>query len=123
MPVTLAAPEKTITLPSPVPGAEHIRRKRQAVGRSAGGDLYVYDKGEDARRIAIKFESLDDSARDALEEFFAENAQGRSNSFTYIDSEGVEFDARFADSELRFTKIARNVWDITLSLEIEDTTE
>ena len=123
MPVTFAAQQHSITLPSPVPGAGHSRQKRQAAGRSAGGSLYVYEKGDDRRLVELSFESLDDPSREALEDFFAEHAKGRMHSFTYTDSGGAQFAARFAESDLRFTKVARNVWDVALSLEIEETTE
>jgi len=109
-----------LALPGPVPGSIVRQTKRQAVGRTAGGALYTYDKGVSAWGATLTFESLSDEEKSDLVSFFHDVANGVMNSFTYTDSTGHEFTARFASPDITLRKVAQNVWDVTVELELDD---
>lgn len=79
----------------------------QSKGRTAGGELFVYDKAPDeVYRLALRFEGLRDSERQDLEDFFVDDAEGMLNTFTYTDHEGTAWTARFLTPVLDLTTIA-----------------
>jgi len=118
MSITLTLGETTVTLPDPLPGYPVRAIKRQTIGRTAGGTVYVYDKGVNTFEADVPFESLNDSEKAALATFFDETAAGGKNTFVYTDSNGAARTARFIESCLTFTKVAANVWDIRVRLEL-----
>jgi len=121
MSVTFEKDAASVTLPGPVPGSLMREVRRQAVGRSAGGMVYVYDKGVVTHEVTLTFESLSDVEKDALVAFFHDAAQGAQHSFTYTDSRGATYTARFVEPRLRLHKVAQNVWDVTTVLELDAT--
>ena len=56
--------------------------------------------------------------KNALAAFFKTAADGMRETWTYIDPSGAGFQARFAEPALVFVKFARNVWDVSLRLEL-----
>ena len=120
MSVTFQKGAASVTLPGPVPGSSAREAKRQAVGRSAGGSVYVYDKGVAVYEVSLTFESLTDQEKADLVVFFHDEAEGVLNTFTYTDSRGTEFTARFIGPELSLEKVAQNVWDVALVLELSE---
>ena len=119
MSVTFVLGETTVTLPDPAPGYPVRSARRQAVGRTAGGQTYVYDKGVTTTEALVPFESLTDAEKAALAAFFADEAEGAANTFTYTDSAAVAHTARFLDPRLDFVKVAGGVWDVRVRLELE----
>ena len=118
MSISLALGETTVTLPDPSPGYPVRAHKYQVVGRTAGGAIYVYDKGIERFEVELPFESLTDAEKTALSDFFDDTAKASLNTFTYTDSGGNEFTARFLDPHLAFIKVSGNVWDVRLRLEL-----
>jgi hypothetical protein len=116
--VTFQYGQTSVTLPGPVPGSAVRQVKRQVAGRTASGQLYTYDKGVRAFHVTLAFESLSDSEKASLVSFFHDSANGVMNSFTYTDSTGASFTARFASPEIALRKVAQNVWDASIELEL-----
>ena len=120
MSITLLNGADLLTLPDPIPGYPVRAVRRQAVGRTAGGSVYVYDKGVDTFEVELPFESLTDEEKDALSDFFDSVAEGCLQTFTYTDSNGAAHTARFITPKLDFTKVAAGVWDVRCHLELDD---
>lgn len=118
MSATFQKDATVVSLPDPAPGSPARAVRRQAVGRTAGGTLYAYEKGAPTSEVELRFESLTDAERSALAGFFNTAAQGCRQSFTYTDSGGVAHTARFLDPTLDFVKVCANVWDVRLRLEL-----
>jgi hypothetical protein len=118
MSVTFELDGTTVTLPDPAPGCPVSRERRQAVGRTAGGTVFAYEKGPPTLRSALKFESLTDAEKEALKSFFDSKACGAMQAFTYTDSAGTAWTARFEEAALRLTKVCGNVWDARVRLEL-----
>ena len=118
MGVSLQRQTTTVTLPDPLPGYPVRAAHRQAVGRTAGGAVYVYDKGVKTFEVELHFESLSQSEKEALAAFFKDTAEGCLQTFTYSDSNGTARTARFLEPRLEFTKVAPSVWDVRFRLEI-----
>ena len=108
----------TISLPDPSPGYPVRARRRQAVGRTAGGTVYVYDKGVKTYEAELPFESLTATEKSDLVGFFEDTCQGGLQTFTYTDSNGTQRAARFIEPQLAFVKVAANVWDVGIRLEL-----
>jgi len=105
-------------LPAPARFGRSSLSLGQAAGRTAGGELFVYDLGSTVRRAELEFRSLTTAQRDSLAEFFEETAHGMQEAWQYIDPWGRVATARFAEPALSFTQFAANVWDVTLRLEL-----
>jgi len=116
--ITFARGETTVTLPAP-PGGYPVREvKRQAIGLTAGGTRYVYDKGIDTYEAEITLESLSDSEKASLDGFFHTTVDGSKQTFSYTDSAGDEYLARFLSPTLNYTKISKNCFDVVFHLEL-----
>lgn len=118
MSVTLTKDATSVELPGPVPGGEVAERKHQAAGRTVGGQVYAYDKGTQVYETTLTLESLTDAEKANLASFFHTDADGVRHTFTYTDSRGTSFTARFGRPELALRKVAQNVWDVTFTLEL-----
>lgn len=118
MSVTFVLGGTTVTLPDPAPGYPIRSIRRQSLGRTAGGQVYVYDKGIAATEAILPFESLTDTEKGDLVDFFEDTAEGGMNTFTYTDSNGDAHTARFLDPRLDLIKVAANVWDVQVRLEL-----
>ncbi len=119
MSVTFTHDETTVTLPDPSPGYPVRGARRQLVGRTAGGVVYVYDKGIDTYEVDLPFESLTDAEKASLVDFFENTVSGGLQVFTYTDSAETARTARFIDPHLDFTKVVANVWDVRVRLELD----
>jgi hypothetical protein len=118
MSVRFALGEAAIELPDPVHGQPALLQRRQALGRTAGGAVYVYDKGLTQRGVVLRFAALSDGQRAAMEDFFDTVCQGARNPFTYTDEHGNAVVARFLDSSLAFFRVSHDVWSLALRLEL-----
>ena len=119
MSVTFEKGETTVALPDPAPGYPVEAARRQTLGRTAGGTVYVYDKGQTRYAATLRFESLTDVQKNALASFFTTTTQGARETFTYADSNGTEYTARFLEETLEFLKVAGGVWDARLTLQLD----
>ena len=120
MSVTFSKDQSTVTLPNPTPGLEAGHVKHQAVGRAASGELYAYDKGVQGYTVDLTFAALTDEQKSDLMTFFHTVANGVMNAFTCTDPGGNPFTARFARPEIALRKVAQNIWEATLALELNE---
>jgi len=118
MSATFQKGETTVTLCNPIPGYASREVKRQLLGRSAGGTVYTYDKGVDTYEVELVFESLTNQEKADLQSFFDVTVDGVCQTFTYTDSAGNDYTARFLSAHLDFVKVANDVWDVALRLEL-----
>ena len=118
--VILKKDSTSLTLPAPARMGRSILKKGQARGRTAGGETFVYDLGPDVFEAEVEFHSLTGEEKDALASFFKDTAGGMGGTWTYTDPAGGELQARFAGPALVFVKFARNVWDVSLRLELAE---
>lgn len=117
--VTFVKDTTTLTLPAPAPGADAEAIRLQSEGVAAGGLRYVYDAGVTRFRKVETFENLSTTEKDGLADFFAV-VLGMARTFTYTDSAGTAFTARFAEPKIGFRKVAADVWDTTVPLWLDD---
>jgi len=95
----------TLALRSPDRGNPFRVVKRQAMRRTVGGTLYVYDKGVRTFEFEWTFTELTETERDSLQTFFDTTADGMVNTFTVKDWYGDTFtDCRFLDPVLEFAQ-------------------
>lgn len=89
----------------------------QLTGETAGGTLYVQDKGLARQRFELNFERIPTSDRDAALSFF--NAVRKSfNTFEYQDAEGIMHTVRWLNGfEFQETVPGRFSGTITLRKE------
>ena len=85
---------------------------------TAGGTRYAYDIGIDRYEADLDFRSLTTSEKDDLQSFFHSTVDGSGTTFTYTDADGSTYTARFLNPTLEFTKTYGDVYDISLSLEL-----
>ena len=117
--VTFVSGATTVTLPGPQPGAGIEEHKHQALGLTAGGTRYAYDKGVDRYEVELDFHSLTTAQQTALQSFFHTTVDGVANTWTYTDTAANSYTARFLDPILSFRQVARGVWDVTIRLELD----
>lgn len=116
--VTLTRDSTSVTLPAPARFARASLRCGQAAARTAGGEIFAYELGPESYAAELEFQSLTNAEKDSLASFFKDTARGMLETWTYTDPAGGEITARFADPALVFVQFARNVWDVSLRLEI-----
>jgi hypothetical protein len=78
----------------------------------------VYELGSDVYEAELEFQSLTEDQKASLASFFKDDASGMQETFTYTDPAGSACQARFADPALVFVQFARDVWDVSLKLEL-----
>ena len=112
--VTLAVNGDSVTLPMPQRGPVSRHVYAQAAGRTAAGDLFVYDKDVDYIENELTF-VLTRTQRDNLVAWFETHAEGMVNTFTYTDQWNSAFaGCRFLDPTLEFTKTPGAQWAVML---------
>lgn len=96
----------------------------QGIGRTRGGGRVVYDKGVGYRILRLSFTELDDTTKQALDDFFRSTACGQAESFQYEDHHGNLWDAHFNQSTLAWVNIGEKtlpdtdpVWSVEIELE------
>ena len=118
MSVTLVKNGDTLTLPNPAHRSKPRSITHQAVGLTAGGVRYVYDKGVTVHQITLTFEMLTQAEYSAFVTFYNTTVSESLNTFTYTDSKSNTYTARFIDQP-QVTKRMSNVFDVTLTLETD----
>jgi len=107
-----------ITIPGPIPGSTMQTILHQAVGLTAGGTRYAYDKGVTLYRAELRFTTLSATNREALDTFFRTTVTGTTTTWTYTDTGGNTYTARFLNTELAFAKVAPEIWSVNITLEL-----
>ena len=118
MSVTFTRESDTVYLSDPAGGGLERRVKRQALGRTAGGNVFSYDKGVETIEATLAFATLCRAEKDALYAFFRDATLGTRETFDYTDSDGVVHTARFLSPQLRFAGVGANAWSCRLILEL-----
>jgi len=118
MAVTLARGAASITIPNPEFANSEVATPSQVVGRTAAGNVYVYDRAVEVRTLRLAFAYLTDDDKDDLESFYRTTASGALNTFTYIDHRGRSWTARFM-RPIEFTEIMDDRWNANVVLEVE----
>ena len=85
--VTLACDGQSVVLPAPMPQYELEHERVQAVGQTASGERYFYDKGVVNRAVALVFE-VTAADKAAFLSFVDSVLRGGLNEFTYTDHLG-----------------------------------
>jgi len=119
MSVTLTKDTTTVTLPNPSARCDLAERKRQTLRRTQGGSARVHDQGVTTWEAELLFESLTDSEKSDLRSFFHTAVNGMALTFTYTDEESNQYTARFLEPALEFTKVAYNLHDVTIKIELD----
>jgi len=116
--VTLSKGGSSVSLPAPARIAGAAASAGQAMGRTAGGEVYAYDLGTPRREAELEFRSLTSAEKEALAGFFEDDASGMQETWTYTHADGTVYTARFVQDSLTFVQFAHNVWDVTVRLEL-----
>jgi hypothetical protein len=104
--VTLPATAPDLDAPTTVPGVVH---------RTQGGSLVSYQVGPQYWQATLDCHSLTNAQKDALNTFFGANF---ASSFTYIDENGNNFNARFMEPTLPLKKDYRDSWEVAIKLNL-----
>ena len=115
--MTFAAGATTVTVPAPVPEYDADHHIAQAVGRTAAGTRYVYDKNVTSRVTRIVLE-LTAAQKSSLITFIDSTLDGAVNTFTWTDHHGTAHaSCRLLNpGELNFTKLKSNRFSVTLEI-------
>lgn len=129
--LTFAVPNATVqfelgpdqvVLTAPIPGPTERDVHHDASLLTAAGVRYAYDKGVERQELELTFESLTESEKIDLKDFYDRVAEGVVNLFQYTDSNGTLYSARFLEPTLEFTRVAVGVYDVSMLLELEEIT-
>ena len=74
---------------SDFPLGENLDYPEQLSASTAGGELYVQEKGNALETFNLNFTLMSKVDRDALEIFFRDKAKKMANPFEYEDGEGL----------------------------------
>lgn len=102
MPVVFEYSSTRVEIQNPSRSNIHKIKKFQALGRTAGGQIYAYDKGPTSKRLELEFLELRQSEKDALESFYDTTVDGVITNFEYTDHFGTTWNAKFLETELNF---------------------
>ena len=118
--ITFTRDAVTVNLPAPVPGYVPEHEVVQAVGRTAAGEYYVYDKGVTSRAVKLTIE-LTASQKVELLAFIDNAIEGCVNTFTYTDHLGVSHsDCRLRNAAIAITKLRSNRFRAELEITTTD---
>jgi len=94
--------------------------KHQASLITASGQRIAYDKGVVRYEVDLDFESLTITELEELQAFYHTTTDGVVETWTYTDTNGVAHTARFLDPVQEVAKVAYNVYDVHVKLELDD---
>lgn len=118
--VVLDVSGNSVTLPSPTPGHDHEVEAVQALGETAAGDVYVYDKSFTRRFLRLRFR-LTKAQRDALVAWYGTHAQGALNTCSYRDHHGITHTGCRVTRPLAFQRTAGGRYEIEIELRLNTT--
>ena len=117
------ANETTVTLPAPMRGYEQRQERSQAVGQTADGTHYIYDKETVTRYLTLTLR-CDRTQKNALDNFFENTVKGALNTFKYVDHYGESHTScRFAEPKLTWTKTAGRLHETTFDLVVNESVQ
>ena len=117
--ITFVYGATTVTLPSPAPGYQVKQARAQAIGQTAAGADYVYDKGYSTYELQLTIPHMSDTQKDALDSFFKTTVIGGVNAFTYTDHfSTAHSNCRFLDPQLQFRKERSGRYTVALRLRV-----
>lgn len=118
--ITFATTTNMLVLPVPEYGNSYEAERRQKIGRSDGGTLYVYDKGAGGLyRQALTFRDLTKFEAADLRLFFDTVSVGAQTTFTFTDHRSRTATARFLNTTLQFENSgADDRYHISILLEV-----
>lgn len=137
MPVRFTYSTTNIEIRNPERENVYELKKYQQLGRTAAGQVFVYEKGVETKKLELEFKNLRESEKDDLESFFDSTVDGIMNQFTYVNHRGETYTARLLDPVLRFTetrshenynhgynnlpgqRFNKGSWSISIKLEIQ----
>lgn len=111
--VTFVKGGTTVTLPAPQPGSGFVKTRSQAIGRTAGGTVVVYDKATAWYETTLSFTHLSSAHKAALESFLDTVAGA---TWTYTNSASTGYTAQFLDARLTFKQRTRDSYDLSVRL-------
>jgi hypothetical protein len=87
-------------------------------GLSADHTRWAYQTASSKlRQWSMQLADLTTAQKKALEDFFTDTAKGPTNTFSYTHTDGSDYTARFASTELIWTRHDGNRWDVDITLE------
>lgn len=86
------------------------REYLQAVGYSAGGQIYVSTKGVSRAVFSLTFHKLLAADYQALMQWFSNICQGTLNPFRFLDGEGRSFTVRLLSNPLNLKEEKENLY-------------
>ena len=118
--ITLTRGEDSVELNTPPPGYEFQSEEVQALGQTAAGAWYVYDKGITDRRLRMPL-LLPLTQRDGLLTFVRTHLNGGVNTFTLTDHYAENHvTCRLLNPTLPFRKTRGALYEVTLEVHTED---
>lgn len=66
----------------------------------------------------LQFDAITGTQKSNLTTFFHSTAEGPTNTFTYVHTDGGSYTARFLDTALRWQRVDGNTWRLTVRLEL-----
>jgi len=117
---TAASPTTSWTPSSePVfPLEERVEYPHQLSEETAGGTVYVQDKGVQREVFDLQFNRVSKTDRDNAKTFFTA-VKGRFNTFEYIDPDGVNRGPVRWMNEFNFRHVVQGKWSGTITLRKE----
>ncbi len=113
--MTFSVGEDSVSVPAPMAGYQGTHERAQAVGKSATGVVYVYDK-DVTSRAARPVLRLTKTQRDNLITWFDTHAQGALNTFTWVDHLGATHSTCRLRSPIAWRKTAGGVFEVQLDI-------
>lgn len=114
--VTFDKGGNTVTLPIPKPGYDDDHDRIQTRQRTAGGQVYVYDKAVTHRVSELTFE-LTAAQKAAFIAWYDAHAVGSTNTFSYIDAKNTTYTGCRLMNTPRFEKTPGAMWSVSLELD------
>lgn len=136
MPVRFSYNTTNIEICNPIRDNILEVKKHQTLGRTASGQVYVYDKGIETKKLELEFKNLREDEKTNIENFFS-LVDGILNQFSYESHRGDSYTARFLDPVLRFSetknegkfafdysnyysgyRFSQGFWNVSIKLEV-----
>lgn len=93
---------------------------RQAIARTEGGQIYVYEKSSGPTyKLELKIQYLTRDEALALREFHANTVRGAMHTFELEDWNGDIYEARFLTTELEFEEEAIDHYSVDFVLDVD----
>jgi len=115
--------EASVTLASPPPGYQMGHERAQALGRTADGTPYVYDRETTIYSLTLPV-VLTKTQRDNLDTFVTSTVKGALNTFRLVDHLGNTLNScRFTEPSLMYVKTKSAQYRVTLRIQTPSTAE